>query len=310
MRFRVRIYSPVGDFDFILPLGHFIFGHNPQRDGQFKITLAYVLDEHLDFETTEYESQVRFLGASVSAEQTVYNGLPLAPHTPVTLDDGDRLIIRDPRDAEQMILLVIEHIEERRLRRVSNPKAPSSEAAKGVLYAGGLKRYSVRMLHYLPEIYQPEQPVRQEEDHDNDTSDTFLARFLGLIESILLPAEWTIGNFDLFLDPKTAPEQFLPWLAHWFGFTTTEWDEHQQRALLAHYPWRGTRRGLQRLLEVYTGHSPQIVDGLELALFQFHVRLPVNEETLKAKKITRASIERLIDETKPVHTTYRLDFVA
>jgi len=61
---------------------------------------------------------------------------------------------------------------------------------------------------------------------------------------------------------------------------------------------------------VYTGHSPQIADGLESPLFHFQVLLPVPEEELKDKEITRASIERLIDETKPVHTTYRLDFVA
>ncbi|MEM5775241.1 MAG: FHA domain-containing protein, partial [Anaerolineaceae bacterium] len=63
----------------------------------------------------------------------------------------------------------------------------------------GLSTDSVRLLDYLPGIYHT----------------PFMNHFLALFESILLPVEWNIDNFDLFLSPCTAPLQFLPWLSDW-----------------------------------------------------------------------------------------------
>jgi len=157
----------------------------------------------------------------------------------------------------------------------------------------GLTIESRRLISYLPGIYRTE----------------FMARFLGIFEAILTPIEWNIDNFDLYLDPATAPRGFIPWLANWFDIVfDPSWTEAQQRLLLkeAHsiYARRGTRRALSRVLEIYTGQTPTIIDtDPDLEPFTFKVILPA-----VAARLEREMIERLIDANKPAHTLYTLEF--
>jgi phage tail-like protein len=157
----------------------------------------------------------------------------------------------------------------------------------------GLGHHSRSLLAYLPGIYHTE----------------FMSRFLALFESILTPIEWNIDNFDLFLDPGTAPGSFLTWLAEWFDTTfDPTWSEVQRRQLLreAHtiYARRGTRWALSRVLEVYTGATPTIIDAdATLEPFTFKVILPTS-----AALLGRDAIEGLIDAHKPTHTMYTLEF--
>jgi phage tail-like protein len=161
----------------------------------------------------------------------------------------------------------------------------------------GLSLTTSRYLEYLPDIY------RGPQQH-------FMARFLALLESILAPIEWTVENFDLFLDPKTAPTGFLPWLASWYDLTFDgDWNEAAQRALLeeAHhiYRRRGTAWALRRLLEIYTGRTVEIDDQNDnLADFTFAVRIAAAE-----RPSLRATIEQLINTNKPAHTSYTLQFI-
>jgi phage tail-like protein len=135
-----------------------------------------------------------------------------------------------------------------------------------------------------------------------------MKRFLALFESILMPIEWTVDNFDLFLDPGTAPSSFLPWLANWHDILfNPSWNEVQRRAFLKDayqiYALRGTRWALSRVLEIYTGKKPEIIEYKETEkAHTFTVRLPV-----KAGQIDRKLVESLIDMNKPVHTTYALE---
>jgi phage tail-like protein len=172
------------------------------------------------------------------------------------------------------------------------PASPSPIPVEGPAIPQGLSRYSQKLIQYLPGIYHTD----------------FMSRFLGIFEATLIPLEWSIDNFDLFLDPGTAPEGFLPWLANWFeiAFNPT-WTESQRRLLLkeasAIYSRRGTRWALSRLLEIYTGKQPTIIDiGEKLDPHTFTVILPISE-----KAINREVIERIIDSNKPAHTTYKLE---
>jgi phage tail-like protein len=172
--------------------------------------------------------------------------------------------------------------------------APAAEEPEGeVLVPPGLSIRSRRLLSYLPGIYHTD----------------FVARFLGIFESILTPIEWTVDNFDLHLHPRTAPTSFLNWLANWFAITfDPSWSEAQRRTFLteAHkiYARRGTRWALSRVLEIYTGHKPTISDqGKDLKPFTFAVMFP-----LRAGELDRGALERIIDANKPAHTTYTLEF--
>jgi len=162
----------------------------------------------------------------------------------------------------------------------------------------GLGYHSRRLLDYLPGIYHTE----------------FMSRFLALFEATLIPIEWTIDNFDLFLDPGTAPSDVLGWLAEWFDLTfDASWSDDQRRRLLreAHtlYARRGTRWALTRVLEIYTGSTPTIIDtDPDLAPFTFRVSLPVQTPRAGRERLPREMIERLIDAHKPTHTIYELAF--
>lgn len=157
----------------------------------------------------------------------------------------------------------------------------------------GLSRHSRRYLDYLPGIYHTD----------------FMSRFLALFESILVPIEWNVDNFDLYLSPKTAPVDFLPWLANWFELVFDDtWSEAQRRTLLAEahqlYARRGTRWALRRILEIYLDCALEIDDqDPELDPFTFAVNISLRETEVDA-----SLVERIVDMNKPAHTAYKLRF--
>jgi len=157
----------------------------------------------------------------------------------------------------------------------------------------GLSKTDSRYLQYLPGIYHTD----------------FMARFLAIFESTAAPIQWNIDNFDMYLDPGTAPSGFLPWLANWFSISfDPTWSEEQRRTLLseAHeiFARRGTRRALARILEIYTGVEPEILDLEEKAdPFTFTVKVPLTES-----EVDRRLLERIVDASKPAHTNYELQF--
>ncbi|MCJ7701502.1 MAG: FHA domain-containing protein [Anaerolineales bacterium] len=171
---------------------------------------------------------------------------------------------------------------------------PRPEKPGDDLIPPGLSIHSKTLINYLPDIYQTD----------------FMSRYLGIFEAILTPIEWNVDHFDLYLSPGTAPAGFLPWLSSWYEITfDPTWDEGQRRKLLklAHriYARRGTRWALAQVLEIYTGKTPEIIDqGEGLAPFTFIVNLLVSK-----KETNPELVEALIDNHKPAHTTYKLNFV-
>jgi phage tail-like protein len=158
----------------------------------------------------------------------------------------------------------------------------------------GLSSESLRLIQYLPGIYQT----------------AFMSHFLALFESILLPIEWEIDHFDLYLDPGTAPAGFLPWLANWFSSPLDPgWDEYQVRLFLKDayliYARMGTRWALSRMLEIYTGVTPEISEfGAKQDPYTFTVRLHPN-----GREIQREAVEKIIAANKPVYTGYQLEIL-
>lgn len=159
----------------------------------------------------------------------------------------------------------------------------------------GLDYQSIRFLDYLPGIYRTD----------------FMSRFLAIFEAIWIPIEWNVANFDLFLDPRTAPDAFLPWLSLWFF--EPGWTDQMRRELLQEafeiFSRRGTKWSMQRVLEILLGRNsrgkgPEVIDLLEDEdPFLFVVKIPFRE-----RDVDRELIERVIDLQKPAHTTYRLEF--
>ena len=150
-------------------------------------------------------------------------------------------------------------------------------------------------LQYLPAIYQ---------------DDEFLNRFLMIFEEILSPVESILENIHYHFDPMMAPEGFLPWLASWIDLVLDEnWPVQKRRELIKAgvelYHWRGTKRGLQEYLKIYTGVDPEIIEHFtenDGGPYRFTVVIRVPDP----KSLDERLVRRVIDAEKPAHTGYDL----
>ncbi|MCB0155515.1 MAG: hypothetical protein KDF65_12035 [Anaerolineae bacterium] len=178
-------------------------------------------------------------------------------------------------------------------------------------------------LNYLPELYE---------------QDDFMGRFLMLFESFWSPIDTQIDSVAHYFDPRLTPAGFLPWLASWLDLELDEsWPEERRRQLIrwaiALHRSRGTRWGLLKYLELYTGQIAEIVEqraanfvlgppsqfGPAIALghgniphtFTVTLRLPPVEapsleERKRLEEVRRKTIAAIIEQQKPAHTVYTL----
>jgi len=160
-----------------------------------------------------------------------------------------------------------------------------------IAYLPGIPRDRSTWMQYLPEIY---------DQHE------FMGRYLLIFESIMSPIMWTIDNFDLFLSPDIAPSAWLEWMASWFDLLLLpELPVESQRNIMNQIGWlfmrRGTPAGMQRLLELYFGVSPEIIED---ELWHFVVRLPLSQGQTD---LGREVADRLIESQKPAFVSYTLE---
>jgi phage tail-like protein len=336
--FHLHIQGPDTVWDYQLPSGVVSIGR--QVGNELVLDSPQVSRLHAELSVSTNECLLTDLGSS---NGTRLNGELLASHTPVTLSDGALIAIGPFLITIKKVLIEAEPLPEKAEEQLSgaeaelaeeaarepaykpqvlaevavqtgrmpqpsgsgdgapNPPAqtpaqpvePGAVAATVELIPPSLSIHSRRLLSYLPGIYHTD----------------FMARFLGIFEAILTPIEWDIDNFDLFLDPGTAPADFLPWLANWYEISLNPaWSEGQRRTFLkeAHqiYARRGTRWALVRLLEIYTGCTAEIFEFQnEKEPFTFIVKLPLSRE-----QVNQELIENLVDANKPAHTSYSLEF--
>jgi phage tail-like protein len=104
-------------------------------------------------------------------------------------------------------------------------------------------RPSSLYLDFLPDIYR-----------DVD----FIGRLLKIFEQSFEPSVRQMEMLWAYLDPLTAPDAFIPFLANWVGWEfVPTLNQQRQRYLIAQamqiYRWRGTRRGLRFYLHLFTG---------------------------------------------------------
>jgi len=338
MNFLLRITGPESKQVFPIPQRTVTIGREPARDLALPHPLVSRL--HAQLECSENECLITDMG---SANGTLVGGEMLTPKVPRTLSPGDKILIgpfemlfvpegeepdpvsKEPEEKPSHADLTIgPPIREGKIPvhlikdqgkgkdkippagPPSPPDLPPIEPAggeevppadlpslDGSYIPPGLSRHSQHLIGYLPGFFHTD----------------FMSRFLALFESMLIPMEWNVDNFDLFLDPSTSPSAFLPWLANWFeNVFDDSWNEQKRRTFLkdAHqiYAQRGTRKALAHVLEIYTGKAPEIIDqGQGLEPHTFLVNFPFRSTQLK-----RELIEKIIDSNKPAHTTYTLNF--
>ncbi|MBK9051325.1 MAG: phage tail protein I [Chloroflexi bacterium] len=318
---RLTIEGPDGIQHFVIPPGVSTMGR--QAGNEIHLNDPLVSRQHARLECSDKGCTITDLG---SANGSSLNGEPLTAHAAYPLADGAIIQVGPFKLTYEQTQIVV--VEAAASPKAETPvRAPVKEtpvkADKGKTPPAspppdepplssmppqppprpqepdysvpppGLGLHSDRYLQYLPGIYQ------------ND----FMGRLLGMLEAIMAPIEWNVDNFDLFLDPKTAPPEFIPWLESWFSapFDST-WSDDKKRDMLREaskiYARRGTRWAVSRVLEIYTGVAPEIHDLDEkLDDFTFTVALPLKEHQVK-----RDLVENLINTYKPSHTAYILSF--
>lgn len=189
-------------------------------------------------------------------------------------------------------------------------------------------------LKYLPAIFQ---------EDINESGVSVLSQFLLAFEHVLtqkklgeeLPGNLAkqpalgdiLNTINLYFDPEKAPigedsdtrqptigdtqADFLTWLASWVGLTLRDdWNIKERTRLIEKivplYRLRGTKEGLRRLLEIYTGNKRVKIYEFPKFPFYFQVELTFLERDFNNFRAKQLIARAIIDQEKPAHTYYAL----
>ena len=333
---QFKITGPQMALTFVAPVGMTRIGRQP--DNALVFVHPLVSRQHARITCTEETCQITDLG---STHGTLINQQRIPPQSPVFLKHGDVVEVGAFRMEYEQIstqpVTFTPNVTQEPVQESSPPPPPIQTTVATSPQVSDIPTSTQSLLdgwdttQYTPITFTPRDapaPVPTTNGHFelppglsfNDSSylqylpdiyylngTDFIARFLALLESILAPIEWNVDHFYLYLDPKTSPVSFLSWLANWYEIVFADsWSEESKRTLLleAHeiYRRRGTAWSLKRVLEIYTGVTPEIDDkNRNLEPFTFTVRLPLSE-----REVNRAMLEFIINTSKPAHTTYTL----
>ncbi|MWC27066.1 phage tail protein [Paenibacillus sp. MMS18-CY102] len=166
-------------------------------------------------------------------------------------------------------------------------------------------------LRYLPAVYQEDAASRD-----------LLERFLALVESFMTDLDGKIASSPRWLDVDAMQGDYLRWLATWIGAVADPgWPEAKLRKLIKQMPElhrkRGTKAGLEQLVEIYTGERPIIVENHQLNAIPDPEAKKVYAELfgddpyrfcvlLKPEQLAGltelTAVKRMIELDKPAHT--------
>jgi phage tail-like protein len=174
-------------------------------------------------------------------------------------------------------------------------------------------------LRYLPAVYQADL-----------TSKAFLERFLSIFETFFSEIEEKIFSFSKYIDARTTPDNFLPWLASWLGLGVDQrWSKEYIRRFIEEapdlYKKRGTRDGLEKILLTYLNTDKSNImifeqfqfDYLTKATRDLYSRLYfrgnnayafcvlLNSSTVDEKKLE--IVKSIVENEKPAHTVGYID---
>lgn len=156
------------------------------------------------------------------------------------------------------------------------------------------------------------------------------------LQNFLMIFQHFNNDFDLKLDnlhnafnPMKTRKEFLLWLSSWFSLEIgADLPEVRYRRLIREivplYRWRGTRHGMQRILEIISGYKPEIIEGdfensieeSESISFTFSetggaesvigINFPVSQKVLGGRVVK--TIYNIVEKEKPAHIRCRIMF--
>jgi phage tail-like protein len=151
--------------------------------------------------------------------------------------------------------------------------------------------------------------------------DDVAQRFCQGLDEVLAPVMVTLDNLDAYLDPRTAPEDLLPWLATWVGlaFDDAQTSERQRalvRAGAELHRWRGTVTGITGAVRVLFDVTPDVVEpGGVSASLDPHAPFPGDADgellvVVHLEDTGEDDLDRLdavVAAVKPAHVPHRVE---
>jgi phage tail-like protein len=151
--------------------------------------------------------------------------------------------------------------------------------------------------------------------------DEFALRFTAALDEVLAPVMLALDNVDAYLDPLTAPQDFLQWLASWVGVELDEtWSlerqREQARQAVQHYRWSGTKKGLADAIRLYLDVEPEITDNGGTSFSDvpggplpgsaepsLHVRVTVPA----GQDVDEGRLNEIVSQCKPAHVPHTVE---
>ena len=179
-------------------------------------------------------------------------------------------------------------------------------------------------VQYLPQIFQIE----------TATGNSFLREYLWVFQHQFESITEKLDHGHRYFDPQETPDKFLNWLASWVALTLDiDWPTIKKRKMIKAasemYKYRGTRRALIEVLEIFLGKRPRIEEnawpynGFRIGVSStvaedtiilppikldhtFMVHIPVGPDEITEEMVVK--VHNIIKLEKPAHATYFLQF--
>lgn len=181
-----------------------------------------------------------------------------------------------------------------------------------------IRIYYPRMsfLDYLPAVYQ-----------EDPESKDFLERFLSIFSTIYDEMEESIDNMAKNFDADTVEGDFLKWLSSWLAIAADDrWDQNSLRELTKRapeiYKIRGTKRALEKMIRIYTGETPIIIEFFQYKELLMDAEVAENliklygDDPYTFSVLVRSAcvkenhqkiaVKKILQEEKPAYTKARL----
>ncbi len=151
--------------------------------------------------------------------------------------------------------------------------------------------------------------------------DDFLVRLATGLDDVLAPAVSVVDCLEAYLDPRTAPDDFLAWLADWVGAPLdAHWTQEQRRSLVlgaaALHRLRGTTDGVRAMVALATHGEVEVVEyaGVTWSTSptedphldqpgELVIRIAVDHP----ESLRPAALEELVLAVKPAHLPHRIE---
>jgi phage tail-like protein len=163
-------------------------------------------------------------------------------------------------------------------------------------------------LEYLPAYYQ-----------EDEAGAAMLERFLSIFETVFSTLEDTRNSTPSLIDSNDTLKANLTWLSRWLGLTYDDsWDEERWRLLMREAPGlfgiRGTREGIERVIEIYSKMRPLVYEPMHAHCMKTGTMADMDNYSfclfLKPEQYHTAqeveTIRRITEEWKPAYTKARV----